>query len=138
MVPYELAYRLASSFMDSFTNVVNIGSIYGIVSPNLGLYESNDSAVPIHYGVSKAALIHLTKEMAVRLAKDSIRVNAVAYGGVEGRVDQEFLRRYSGLCPMQRMLVESDLAGPVELILSQNVAAMTGQTLVVDGGWTLW
>jgi NAD(P)-dependent dehydrogenase (short-subunit alcohol dehydrogenase family) len=92
----------------------------------------------LHYGVSKAGLGHLTKELAVRFADQDIRVNCVAFGGVEGRVDENFKNRYSLLCPMGRMLNEGDLAGPVDLLLSSASSAITGHTLIVDGGWSLW
>ena len=71
--------------------MINISSIYGLVVPNLTIYESKNASVPVHYGVAKAALDHLTKELAVRLADHGIRVNAVAFGGVEGRASCNLL-----------------------------------------------
>lgn len=54
----------------------------------------------MHYSVAKAALVHLTKEMATRLAKRQIQVNCVSYGGVQGRVNEEFEQRYAALAPL--------------------------------------
>ena len=119
-------------------SVVNIGSQYGVVAPNLNLYSEPIKDSPLHYGVAKAALGHLTKELAVRLAPQGIRVNCVAFGGVEGRVGDDFKKRYAELCPMGRMLNEADLAGPVDLLLSPSSSAITGHTLIVDGGWSIW
>ena len=138
VVPYELTMALAQQADSKLRSVVNIGSQYGVVAPNLTLYADPEKESPLHYGVAKAGLVHLTKELAVRLADKDIRVNCVAFGGVEGRVDEAFKSRYSLLCPMDRMLSESDLAGPVDLLLSSGASAITGHTLVVDGGWSIW
>ena len=76
-------------------NVVNIGSIYGSVVPNAKLYKNFHKESSIQYGVTKSALEHLTKELSVRLAKKFVRVNCAAFGGVEGRVNQSFKKRYA-------------------------------------------
>lgn len=138
IVPYELTMALSKMNNSKLLNVVNIGSQYGLVAPNLNLYKNPKEVSPIHYGVSKAGLTHLTKEMAVRLAKNNIRVNCVAYGGVEGRVNKEFKKQYSALTPAGRMLQNQDLFGPINLLLSEESSGITGHTLVVDGGWTIW
>lgn len=138
VVPYELIVALASNSQSKLKAVVNIGSQYGVVAPNISLYEDYARESPLHYGVAKAALSHLTKELAVRFAKKDIRVNCVAFGGVEGRVDEAFKERYAQLCPMGRMLRVSELSSPVDMLLSDSSSAITGITLVVDCGWSLW
>lgn len=138
VVPYELTMSLAHQQSSKLESVVNIGSQYGVVAPNLKLYAHPEKQSPIHYGVAKAGLGHLSKELAVRLADKDIRVNCVAFGGVEGRVDENFKKRYSSLCPMGRMLKPTDLAGPVDMLLSSSSSAITGHTLIVDGGWSIW
>ena len=138
VMPYELTTALAQQTNTVLESVVNIGSQYGVVAPNLNLYSEPIKDSPLHYGVAKAALGHLTKELAVRLAPQGIRVNCVAFGGVEGRVGDDFKKRYAELCPMGRMLNEADLAGPVDLLLSPSSSAITGHTLIVDGGWSIW
>jgi NAD(P)-dependent dehydrogenase (short-subunit alcohol dehydrogenase family) len=110
--------------------VVNVASIAGLKpSPGIGLY-----------GVSKAALIRLTAELAVELAP-SIRVNAVAPAVVktkfasalyEGR-EEEVAAAY----PAKRLGVPEDIAGAVAFLLSDQASWITGQTLVLDGGVTL-
>ena len=102
------------------------------------MYNNPDFDSPIHYGVIKAALNHLTKELAVRLANKNILVNAVAYGGVEGRADGEFIARYKELCPKGRMLKSEEIAGIVSYLLLSADDMLTGQVIALDGGWSVW
>jgi NAD(P)-dependent dehydrogenase (short-subunit alcohol dehydrogenase family) len=136
--PYELVMGLVSMCSSNLRAVVNVGSIYGSVAPNLGLYADPLHQSPIQYGVTKAALAHLTKELAVRLASRNIRVNCVAFGGVDGRVDDAFKQRYSALCPAGRMLCEDEIAGPIDLLLSDCGSGINGHIMMVDGGWSIW
>lgn len=138
VVPYELAMSLARSPKHRLKAVVNIGSMYGEVAPNPALYGGTLDRSPIQYGVSKAALHHLTRELAVRLAPQDIRVNCVAFGGVEGRVNDEFLVRYAQLVPSRRMLQEPEIIGPVVFLLDDASSSVNGHVLVADGGWSVW
>ncbi|MDY0883242.1 SDR family oxidoreductase [Dongia soli] len=135
---HDLGWRLANLPNGKLRRIVNISSIYGIVATNEALYEKEEQRAPIHYGVAKAALLHLTKEMAVRLAKRQIAVNAVSYGGVEGRVDAGFQARYGVLCPTGRMLRDDEVMGSVLFLMSESAESITGQNIVVDGGWSVW
>ncbi|TXH36842.1 MAG: SDR family oxidoreductase [Rhodospirillaceae bacterium] len=135
---HDLGWQLANVPNGKLRRIINISSIYGIVATNAALYEKEEQRAPIHYGVAKAALLHLTKEMAVRLAKQQIAVNAVSYGGVEGRVDEGFKARYGALCPMGRMLREDEVAGSILFLMSEGAESVTGQNIVVDGGWSVW
>ena len=138
VVPYRLSVALAHSEYHRLAAIVNIGSMYGVVAPNPELYGGTLDSSPIQYGVCKAALHQLTRELAVRLAPKHIRVNCVAFGGVEGRVSEEFIKRYARLVPAGRMLRESEITGPVEFLLSDQSSAVNGQVILADGGWTLW
>lgn len=138
VVPYELSMSLSSSLKHKMNAIVNIGSMYGEVAPNPSLYDGTLDKSPVQYGVSKAALHHLTRELSVRLAPKNIRVNCVAFGGVEGRVDQEFIRRYAQLVPSRRMLKDSELIGPVEFLLEEASSAINGHVMLADGGWSVW
>ncbi len=138
VVPYELSIGLFNMQPDELSTITNIGSQYGIVAANPALYEDYPRQSPIQYGVAKAALIHLTKELAVRFADFDIRVNCIAYGGVSGRVDDSFEARYAKLTPSGRMLSESEIIGPLDFLVSDNCKAINGQTIQADGGWTLW
>lgn len=138
VVPYELTMALAQQRDSQLRRVLNIGSQYGTVAANPHLYTDPMKQSPLHYGVAKAALAHLTKELAVRLSGKNIQVNCVAFGGVEGRVDEAFKQRYAQLCPMGRMLREDEVIGPVDMLLSDKCSGITGHILAVDGGWGIW
>lgn len=133
-----LPYCLVFNLKKSLRSVVNISSMYGVVPPNGNLYEDAYDNSPIHYGIYKSAQIHLTKELAVRLSKDGINVNCISYGGIEGRVNKDFLEKYSQLCPAGRMLQDIDLIPVVDFLLSSPIGSITGQNIIVDGGWSVW
>ncbi|MEI6791471.1 MAG: SDR family oxidoreductase [Myxococcaceae bacterium] len=138
IAPYELTMGLVTLEGSKLKKVINVASIYGMMVPNLILYEDPNKQSPINYGVSKSALIHLTKELAVRLASKGIEVNSVSLGGVSGRVNEEFQQRYGRLCPSGRMLSDNEIFGPIGFLASEDSNGMTGHNLVVDGGWTIW
>ena len=133
-------YRLTLKILEQTSNLVNIvfiSSMYGVVAPTPSLYGDFHRSSPINYGVSKAAQIHLTKELAVRLAP-RVRVNCISFGGIKGRVDNDFLERYKALNPQGKMMEESEVVSPVDFLISDNSRNMTGQNIIVDGGWTIW
>ena len=138
VAPYEMAICLYNSHPETLETITNISSQYAIVAATPSLYADYPKQSPIQYGVAKAGLNHMTKELAIRFADRQIRVNCIAYGGVEGRVDEDFEKRYAKLSPIKRMLKVSEIAGPLDFLVSNASSAMTGQTIVVDGGWTLW
>ena len=138
VAPYELTSALARMQSGVLRKIVNIGSQYGVVAANAGLYEDHTRQSSLHYSVAKAALVHLTREMAVRLAPDNIQVNCISFGGIEGRADDAFKERYAALCPQGSMLKERDIAAHVDYLVSADSNGLTGHNLIVDGGWTLW
>jgi len=138
VIPYELTMKLSFEFPKILTRVINISSQYGLVAANPALYEDYKHQSPIHYSVAKAGVIHLTRELAVRLANQGIQVNCVAFGGIEGRVDKSFEARYAKLSPSNRMLRNDEVIGSVDFLSSSACSGMTGHTLVVDGGWSIW
>ena len=138
VAPYRMLMRFARDARHDLRGVVTIGSQYGEVAPNPALYDGDLSRSPVQYGVAKAALHHMTRELAVRLAP-KVRVNCVAFGGFVGRTDEAFQDRYARLAPLGRMLTEADAGGPVAFLLDDAAAsAVTGHVLVADGGWSVW
>ena len=137
VTPYEISTALYSKQPDDLESIVNLGSQYGIVASNPNLYVGDETA-PIQYACAKAAIVQLTKELAVRFAGQNVRVNCVAFGGVDGRVDDEFKSRYSALVPSGRMLTVEEIVGPIQFLTSGKSSSMTGHTIVADGGWSIW
>ena len=135
VLPYQLTLVLAKK--GTLRKVVNVSSMYGMNAFNPHLYEG-PFRPPLQYACAKAALIHLTKCLAVQFAPQKIAVNCVTYGGVEGRVDDGFKKRYAALCPMERMMKDDETVGSVDFLLSEKSAYITGQNIVVDGGWSVW
>lgn len=117
--------------------VLNIASIYGMVAPDLSLYEGTDMANPAAYAVSKGGLVQLTRWLATVLAP-SVRVNAIAPGGLKRNQPEAFIARYRERTPLGRMGREEDLKGALVYLASDLSAYVTGQVLAVDGGWTAW
>lgn len=138
IVPYELSMTLAFHPKALLKNIIMLNSIYGIVTFNPNLYTNPLKEAPIQYSVTKSAQIQLTKELAIRLANKNISVNSVSLGGIEGRVDEEFKKRYSNLCPIKRMLKDEEVIPAIDFLINKNTNTITGHNLVVDGGWSIW
>lgn len=136
-IPYLLTYALIDAG-HPLRDVIFISSMYGMVAPTPRLYDDFKRQSPVNYGVAKAAQIHLTKELAVRLKDERIRVNCISYGGLKGRAGKEFEQRYENLTPSARMLENQDLYPPVQYIINNPNLAINGQNIQVDGGWTIW
>jgi len=118
-------------------SIVNVLSIYGLVGPDERLYEGTPLGNPAAYGASKAGLLQLTRHLATTLAP-SIRCNAITPGGVERGQADAFRDRYVARTPLRRMAIEEDFKGAAAFLASDASAYVTGQNVVVDGGWTAW
>lgn len=117
--------------------VIFVSSIYGLVGPNMNLYEGTTMGNPAAYAASKGAIGQLARYYATVLAPH-VRVNVVAPGGIERGQDPAFIKRYEKLTPMGRMGTEADLKGVTAFLASDASRWVTGQTIAVDGGWTAW
>lgn len=118
-------------------SIVNILSIYGLVGPDERLYEGTPLGNPAAYGASKAGLMQLTRHLSTTLAP-LVRCNAVTPGGVERGQPDAFRERYLARTPLGRMAIEEDFKGAAAFLASDASAYITGQNIVVDGGWTAW
>lgn len=116
-------------------SIVNIGSIYGVVGPDSALYEGTTMGNPAAYAASKGGVLQLTRWLSTVLAPE-IRVNSISPGGIARGQAESFARRYIGRTPMGRMGTEEDLKGAIAYFASDLSAWVTGENLMVDGGWT--
>lgn len=121
-----------------FGAVVNIGSIYGVVGNDFTLYEEYGGTSSPSYSAVKGGIINLTRFMASYFGPLQIRVNCVSPGGIKDEKNQHpsFIRRYEAKVPMRRLGNPDDIAPAVSFLLSDDAKYITGQNLLVDGGWT--
>ena len=124
-------------------SIVQTSSIYGLVGPDLRIYEGSSYLgrkinTPAVYAASKAGILGLTRYLATYWAGSNIRVNAIAPGGAESGQNGEFKNRYSQRVPLGRMARPSEIAGALLFLASDASSYVTGQTIVVDGGLTAW
>ena len=118
--------------------IINIGSIYGLVSGDPRIYTDCARNTSEVYAASKAAVIQMTRYWAVYLAKYNIRVNAISPGGVFNQQGADFVKNYSDRTPIGRMAREDELNAALLFLASDASSYVTGHNLVVDGGWTAW
>lgn len=117
--------------------IINIASIYGIVGPDPRLYTDLPMFNPAAYAASKGGVVQFTKWCSTVLAPE-IRVNAVTPGGIFRNQDPLFLERYVSRTPLKRMANEEDFVGAIIFLASDLSRYITGQNIVVDGGFSVW
>lgn len=117
-------------------SVVNIASIYGTSAPDWRLYDGLSMGNPAGYAASKGGLIQLTRWLATTLAPD-IRVNVISPGGILRNQLPKFVDRYELRTPLGRMATEDDIRGAIAYFSSDLSKYVTGQNLIVDGGWSI-
>ena len=141
-------FNCIQSYVDVFDQnnmlkgcVLNIGSLYGTISPDFRIYGENDRKSSEVYGASKAAVIQLTKYFAVHLASRNIRVNCISPGGVFNPITPQstlFQEKYCERVPLKRMANQEELIGAVLYMVTDAASYTTGQDLIIDGGMSCW
>lgn len=142
---YFLAARETARIMQKQKDgiIVNIGSIYGFSAPKFdayegALYKGLPMTSPVEYAAIKGGVLNLTRYLASYLGRYHIRVNTLSPGGVFDGQPQSFVRRYGARVVLgNRMARVDDLTGALVFLLSDASRYITGQNLVVDGGWSL-
>lgn len=124
-------------------SIINISSMRGLDCPHFPFYPETWGDQPINYTTEKWAMVGMTKYMAGRYGKNNIRVNCIAPGGFNpGLADdpdkKAFQKTYIDNCPLGCWANEDDIKGPVAFLASDASGYITGATLVMDGGWTIW
>ncbi|HEY8355901.1 MAG TPA: SDR family oxidoreductase [Ramlibacter sp.] len=135
------ALRLAVA-RDADASVVNIASMYGIVSPDPRVYETPAGTNPPFYGAAKAALVQWTRYAACEFGREGIRVNSISPGPFPSAAvqanDPAFVARLAQRVPLARIGKPTELQGPLVFLASGASSYVNGTNLVVDGGWTVW
>lgn len=122
-------------------SIINIASMYGVVSPDVSIYEGNMFYNPPNYGAGKAAIIQLTKYIACVYGKNGIRCNSVSPGPFPNEFvqqDKTFIKKLVNKVPLGRIGQPYELKGIIALLASEASSFINGTNIIVDGGWTAW
>lgn len=117
-------------------SIVNMTSIYGVVGNDLTIYENTSIGTAAPYSAIKGGIINFSRYLASYFGKQGIRVNCVSPGGIFDNQHEIFVANYEKKVPMGRMGNPDDIAPAVSFLLSDEAKYITGQNLIVDGGWT--
>ncbi|MDP3651341.1 MAG: oxidoreductase [Rhodoferax sp.] len=118
-------------------NIVNMSSIYGVMTPRFEVYDGTQMTMPVEYAAIKSAVIQLTRYFAQYFKGDGIRVNCLSPGGILDRQPATFLQKYQSFCNSKGMLDPKDVCGSLLFLLSDVSMFMTGQNLILDDGYSL-
>ena len=142
--PFYLTKLLSETMKNSGGSIINVGSMYGMVSPNFKIYHKQEKmGNALSYNATKAAIIQMTKYFAVHYAKWNIRVNCISPGpfprpGTFSGDKKWFEDELKDMNPLHKLGEPWELKGCIALLASDLGSYMTGQNISVDGGWTIW
>lgn len=146
--PHDLIQRLlpllkkGADARPGGASVINVSSMYGVVSPDPAIYGDSGLNSPPQYGAAKAGMVQLSRYLAVHLACHQIRVNSITPGPFPRAEIQaempDFCTRLVDKVPLKRLGKPEELIGPVLFLASEASSFVTGTNLPVDGGWTAW
>lgn len=136
---YFLCCRIALEQMkkQNFGSLVNMSSIYGSLAPDFSVYEGTEMTMPVAYAAIKGGINNLTKYLAAYYGPFSIRVNAISPGGVFDNQPESFVNKYVSKVPLGRMATPDDIIPALCFLLADESKYITGQNLMVDGGWSI-
>lgn len=127
-------------------SIINVATMYALVAPRPQLYEGTKFINPPAYSASKAALLSFTRYVASFWGQYGIRANAILPGPFSNTEDaggpnavkegSQFLQRLRSLTAIGRIGVPHELVGALLLLASDASSFITGQGIIVDGGWT--
>jgi NAD(P)-dependent dehydrogenase (short-subunit alcohol dehydrogenase family) len=118
--------------------MINLASIYGVTAPDFSIYEGTPMTMPAAYASIKSGIIALTKYIATYYGKYNVRANTVSPGGIFDGQPASFVESYSRKTPLGRMGRPDEIIGAVMYLASDASSYVTGENIMVDGGWTAW
>ncbi|MCH5373332.1 MAG: SDR family oxidoreductase [Planctomycetes bacterium] len=119
--------------------IVMIGSMYGVVGSYPYVYEGVSPISPVSYHALKGGIVHMTRHLAVAWADHGVRVNCLSPGPFpKPEAPAELVERLKTKSPLGRMGLPHELKGALLLMVSDAGSYLTGQNLLIDGGWTAW
>lgn len=132
-------YRNFKRYKNSSGKIINVASIYGVISPNMEIYENKKKVNSEIYGATKAGLIQLTKYFSNIFAKDNISVNSVSPGGIENKKIQsaDFIKKYSKNVPQKRMADTEEVVELISYLANKKENYTTGHNFIIDGGLSI-
>lgn len=121
-----------------YGNIINLASIFGLISPNFKNYVKGDRKSSETYGATKASIIQLTRYFSNYMSPYNVRVNAISPGGIKNNKVQtkSFIKKYKKNVPLNRMGTEEDVTNQVLFLISDKSKYITGQNIIIDGGYT--
>lgn len=122
--------------LDGGGSIINIGSIYGVVAPDFSIYEGTEMTMPAAYSAIKGGIIALTRYIATCYGPYHVRANVISPGGIFDHQPESFVAHYVARTPLGRMGTPKDIAGTAVYLASDASSYITGQNIIVDGGWT--
>ncbi|SEV91819.1 oxidoreductase [Halobacterium jilantaiense] len=136
---YATCHHVAKEMIerDAGGCIVNLGSIYGVRAPDFSVYDGTDMTTPVEYAGIKGGVINLTRYLASYLGDHGIRANTVSPGGVFNDQKERFVRNYEERTPLGRMAEPEDVANTILYLVSDAASYVTGQNIVVDGGFSI-
>ena len=121
-------------------SIINIASVAGLLGRDRRMYSNSEmDGQPVDYAAAKAGVIGMTRDLAGFLSPMGVRVNCISPGGFERGQPKAFIEAYSDSTPMGRMGRDGvDMKGTVLFLASSASDYITGQNIVVDGGFSIW
>lgn len=135
-------FLVAQQFAEYFSkndggDIINISSIYGVITPKFEVYDNTSMTMPVEYAVIKSGLIHLGKYISKYYRGKKVRINTISPGGIFDNQNEAFVSQYNENCNSVGMLSPKDIANVVKFIFSNDSHGISGQNIIVDDGFSL-
>ena len=146
-----LSYSLISNFVAKKMcvkkkngKIILFSSIYGFLAQNSNNYIDTTMKENVTYSIIKGGIISLIKQMAAFYGKYNLEINAVSPGAVIGHVkgskksqSSKFINAYTKNTPIKRLCKPDEIANLVDFLASDKCSYITGQNIIIDGGYSI-